>query len=278
MGGSDSRDADDVVAMIKAAGGEAVANYDNVVEGEKCVQTALDTWGRIDIIINNAGILRDASFMRMTPELWDTIHRVHGLGHYATTKAAWPHMWKQNYGRIVNVTSESGLYGIGGQTNYDYAKMGIVGFSSALAKEGAKKNIKVNTIAPGAATQLVMEYTATPQEVADIFIPDFVAPMACALAHESVPCTGRVFQAGGGYFTEVAWQRADGYMMDIRPENREQFTMETLAANWDTVTALPAPHGVPKEWANNTGAHKNRTFEQLQPILKANKKKAAAKL
>ena len=144
--GASSRAADKVVDEIKAAGGEAVANYDSVTDGEKIVQTAIDTWGRIDIVVNNAGILRDISFAKMTQQDWDLIYQVHVLGSYKVTKAAWPYMREQRYGRIVMTTSTSGIYGNFGQSNYSMAKMSLVGFAYTLAMEGAKRNINVNVI------------------------------------------------------------------------------------------------------------------------------------
>merc|ERR1712137_535587 len=136
--------ADAVVAEIKALGGEAVADYNNVVEGEKVVQTCIDAFGTVHIIINNAGVLRDKSFARMTPEQWDLVIKVHLYGCQSICKAAWPVMREQQYGRIVNITSVNGLYGQIGQTNYSAAKSGVIGFSKSLAQEGATKNIKVN--------------------------------------------------------------------------------------------------------------------------------------
>jgi len=120
--GHSSKAADVVVDEIKKAGGEAVANYDSVEDGDKIVQTALDTWGRIDIVINNAGILRDTTFLKMTDKDWDLIYRVHLKGSYAVTKAAWPHMRDKEYGRIIMTTSAAGIYGNFGQSNYSAAK------------------------------------------------------------------------------------------------------------------------------------------------------------
>ena len=196
-----SRVADEVVNEIKALGGEAVANYDSVEHGEKLVQTAIDAWGRIDVIVNNAGILRDVSFHKMKDKDWELIQLVHVTGVFKIIRAAWPHMREQKYGRIVNVTSTSGLYGNFGQANYSAAKMAVVGFSSTLAKEGEKRNIKVNTLAPGAGSR--MTATIMPPELVEAWKPDYVVPMAVCLAHESVPCSGQIFQAGGGWFSQV---------------------------------------------------------------------------
>lgn len=137
-----------VVEEIKAAGGKAVANYNSVTDGEKIIQTAIDNFGRIDILINNAGILRDISFKNMKDQDWDLIIDVHVNGAYKCAKAAWPHFRKQKYGRVINTASAAGLFGSFGQTNYSAAKLAMVGFTETLAKEGAKYNIHANVIAP----------------------------------------------------------------------------------------------------------------------------------
>jgi NAD(P)-dependent dehydrogenase (short-subunit alcohol dehydrogenase family) len=168
-GGPDSsgeRPADVVVREIKAAGGEAVANYDSCVEGEKVVATAIAAYGRIDIVINNAGILRDVSFHKMTDKDFSLVHLVHVKGAFSVTRAAWPHMREARYGRVVNITSVNGLYGAFGQANYSSAKSAMVGFTKTLAKEGAKRNIKVNVLAPGAGSR--MTKTVLPPDVVEV--------------------------------------------------------------------------------------------------------------
>ncbi|MBV8062132.1 MAG: SDR family oxidoreductase, partial [Nevskia sp.] len=152
-GGKSSAAADQVVAEIKALGGEAVANYDSVEDGARIVQTALDAFGTVDIVINNAGILRDSSFQKMTLEDWDLIQRVHLKGSFAVSHAAWPVMRDKGYGRIVMTTSAAGIYGNFGQANYSAAKLGILGLSNTLAIEGRAKNIHCNTIAPIAGSR-----------------------------------------------------------------------------------------------------------------------------
>jgi multifunctional beta-oxidation protein len=160
---NDVMNPDKVVAEIKAAGGKAVGDRNSVEDGEAVIKTCLDNFGGIHIIMNNAGILRDKSFAAMTDQQWDDVMKVHVRGTYKVTKAAWPHMYKQKYGRIINTSSSSGIYGNFGQANYSTAKLAIVGFTKALAREGQKNNILVNVIAPTAGT--AMTRTIMPEEV-----------------------------------------------------------------------------------------------------------------
>lgn len=180
--GDSSNPADLVVAEIKKAGGEAVANYDSVEFGEKIVKTAVDAFGTVDIVINNAGILRDVSFQKMKELDWDLIMKVHLKGAYSVTRAAWNIMREKKYGRIVNTGSSAGIYGSFGQVNYATAKLGLWGFSSSLAKEGEKRNIRTNCIAPLAGTR--MTATVMPAEVVEALKPEYVAPFVAFLASE----------------------------------------------------------------------------------------------
>lgn len=227
--GSDSRAADLVVEEIRKAGGKAVANYDSVEEGEKVVETALKAFGRIDIIVNNAGILRDKSFARMTDEDWDLVHRVHLRGTYKVIKAAWPYFVKQKYGRIINTASAVGLYGNFGQTNYSAAKLGIVGLTRTLALEGQKKNIICNVIAPNAGTR--MTATVMPPEMVEAFKPEYVAPLVAYLGHSSNEETGNIFEVGSGWIAQVRWQRSGGVGF---PANRP-LTPEQVAQEWPRI-------------------------------------------
>ncbi|MFH1514692.1 MAG: SDR family NAD(P)-dependent oxidoreductase, partial [bacterium] len=155
--GSSTSAADTVVKEIKKGGGKAVANYDSVATvegGENIVKTAVDNFGKVDIVINNAGILRDKSFVKMTEDEWDIVLAVHLKGAYCVTQPAFRLMKENGYGRIINTTSGAGLYGNFGQSNYCSAKMGVVGLMNNIAIEGAKYNIKCNTIAPIAASRL----------------------------------------------------------------------------------------------------------------------------
>src|SRR5678816_305206 len=134
--GKSASAADRVVAEIKEQGGEAIANHDSVEDGDKIVKTAIDAYGRLDILINNAGILRDVSFQKMTQADWDLVYKVHVLGTFRVTHAAWPHMRDAGYGRIISTASAAGIYGNFGQANYSMAKLGLHGFTQTLALEG----------------------------------------------------------------------------------------------------------------------------------------------
>jgi NAD(P)-dependent dehydrogenase (short-subunit alcohol dehydrogenase family) len=192
-----------VVDEISAAGGEAVANYDSVATpegGHAVVRTALDRFGRVDIIVNNAGILRDASFKNMGPDNVNPVLDVHLKGAFHVTQPAWEHMRAQNHGRIVNTSSGAGLFGNFGQSNYGAAKMGLVGLTRVLAVEGAKNDIKVNAIAPVAKTRMTEDLLGP---IADKMLPESVTPLVVFLAHEDCPVTGEVYALGGGRVARV---------------------------------------------------------------------------
>jgi multifunctional beta-oxidation protein len=229
---NDLMDPNGVVDEIRKAGGEAIPNKANVTDGEAVVKSAIDAYGRIDIIVNNAGILRDKAFTNMDDKLWNQVMEVHLRGTYKVTKAAWPYMLKQKYGRIVNTTSTSGIYGNFGQTNYAAAKCGILGFSRALAREGAKYNIFVNTIAPNAGT--AMTRTIMPEEMVQAFKPDYVAPMVVLLCSDKCPePTGGLFEVGSGWQGRTRWQRTGGHAFPIETK----LTPEEVLKHWgDVVT------------------------------------------
>ena len=242
-GEGSSRAADVVVNEIKAFGGKAAANYDSVEEGEKLVETAIKAFGRIDIVVNNAGILRDKSFSRMTDDDWKLVHRVHLRGTYKVTKAAWPHFLKQKYGRVINTASAVGLYGNFGQANYSagkvgrdtiefigVAKLGLVGLSNTLAIEGAKHNIIVNTIAPNAGTR--MTATVMPPEMVEALKPEYVAPLVCYLSHASNKSTAGIYEVGSGWIAKVRWQRAGGHGFPTKTP----LTPEAISQNWTSIT------------------------------------------
>ncbi|HEY2814800.1 MAG TPA: SDR family oxidoreductase [Acidimicrobiales bacterium] len=223
-GGSQTA-AQKVVDEVKGAGGEAVANYDSVATpegGASIVKTAMDTFGRVDIIINNAGILRDASFKNMTPDQLNPVLDVHLRGAFYVTQPAWTIMRDQGYGRIINTASGAGVFGNFGQTNYGAAKMGLVGFTRVLAVEGAKNNIKANAIAPVAKTRMTEELLGP---VADKLAPEFVTPVVTYLAHEDCPVSGEVYSVGGGRVARVFIGVTQGIVdHELSPESvRDRF-------------------------------------------------------
>jgi NAD(P)-dependent dehydrogenase (short-subunit alcohol dehydrogenase family) len=232
--GSSSEAADKVVAEIIEAGGEAVANYDSVENGDAIVRTALDNFDRIDVVVNNAGILRDSSFAKMTDEDWDLIYRVHALGVYRVTKAAWPVMLEQGYGRIVNTTSAAGLYGNFGQANYSFAKRGLVGLTNTLAIEGARKGIKANTIAPVAGSRLTE--TILPKEVVEALKPELVTPLVIKLCSEHSEETGSLFEVGAGWVSKLRWERSKGTCFD--PE--QELSAEQVDSAWAEICDFTA--------------------------------------
>lgn len=228
-GGASDAPAQKVVDEIKAAGGEATANFDSVEHGEAIVRTALDTYKRVDLVVNNAGILRDKSFHKMTDEDWDLIYRVHQLGTYQVTHAAWPHLREQQYGRVIMTTSAAGLYGNFGQANYSAAKLGILGLANTLAHEGQTKNIHVNTIAPIAGSRLTE--TVMPPELVEALKPEYVSPLVAWLCHEDCAENGGLFELGAGWFGKLRWQRTKG--ASIRPDG---VTVEAVKEQWPTIT------------------------------------------
>ncbi len=198
-GGSVSA-AEAVVAEIRAAGGEAIANSASVTDFaavQAMVQQAMDTWGRVDILVNNAGILRDKSFAKMDLADFALVMNVHLMGAVHCSKAVWGIMAAQKYGRIVMTTSSSGLYGNFGQSNYGAAKMALVGLMQTLAIEGAKNDIRVNCLAPTAATR--MTEGLMPEEVLQALQPEAVVPAMLVLASQDAP-TRTILCAGGGTF------------------------------------------------------------------------------
>ncbi|MEH6588553.1 MAG: SDR family oxidoreductase [Halioglobus sp.] len=227
--GKSSDAADAVVEEILQAGGEAVANYNSVEEGEAIIRTALDNFDGVDVVVNNAGILRDASFAKMTDEDWDLIYRVHVLGAYKVTKAAWPIMLQQGYGRIVNTASAAGIYGNFGQANYACAKRGLIGLTNTLAIEGAKKGIKANVIAPVAGSRLTE--SILPKEVVEALKPELVTPLVIKLCAENNQETGSLFEVGAGWISKLRWERSKGACFSPS----EELSAEQVEAAWEQI-------------------------------------------
>jgi len=244
-----------VADEINACGGEAVANFDNVATvqgGENIIKTALDAFGTVDILINNAGILRDKTFLKMEPENWQAVIDVHLSGAYNVSRPAFGVMKEKGYGRILMTTSAAGLYGNFGQTNYSAAKMGLVGLMNALKLEGQKHNIKVNTIAPLAASRLTQDIL-TP-DVIDKLKPELVAPMALYLVSEQCPVSGNIYNVGMGSFNRAAIVTGAGAVVG---DGGEIPTPGQLLGQWESVTHLKGA----KEYWNAT--------EQVGDVLQA---------
>ncbi len=242
--GDDRNAAQRVVDEIKAAGGEAVADTNSVATpegGKAIVQSALDAFGRVDIVINNAGILRDKSFTNMTPDLLYPVIDVHLKGAFHVTQPAFVQMREQGYGRIISTSSAAGLFGNFGQTNYGAAKMGLVGLTRVLAVEGAKYNIKANAIAPIALTRMTEDLLG---KLGDKLGPEHIAPIVAFLAHEDCPATGRVFSVGGGRVAEVLIAEAQGW-------TSPGHTVEDVRDHWAQITD-PKDFAVPASIADET--------------------------
>ena len=234
--GASHNAADVVVDEIKKAGGQAVANYDSVATvegGENMVKTAVDNFGKLDILINNAGILRDKSLSKMTEQEWDIIHQVHLKGAFCCTKPALEAMKKNAYGRVMFTTSGAGLYGNFGQANYAAAKTGLLGFMHVVSIEGAKYNIKANTIAPIAASRLTED--VMPPEMFAKLKPEFVMPLVLYLVSEDNQDTSMIFNCGGGWYSRSAIVCAPGVIIG---DGKRAITPEEIKDNWKKITSL----------------------------------------
>ncbi len=230
--GSDATPAQQVVDEIKSNGGEAVANYDSVSDWEgaqNIIKTAIDSYGKLDILINNAGILRDKSMMKMEEEDYKKVMAVHMDGTYFCTKAALPHLRENNYGRVIGTSSGAGVYGNFGQTNYGAAKMGIAGLMRSVKQEGAKYNILANTIVPVAGTRLTA--TVFPPDIVEKLKPEYVAPIVGWLCSDQCNVSGEIFSAGGGYFSRIAIMEGPGVFFDVEAD----LTLENVVDNLDDI-------------------------------------------
>ncbi|PRY02074.1 SDR family oxidoreductase [Allonocardiopsis opalescens] len=246
--GSSDTPARRVVEEIAAAGGQAVVDGGDVSteEGaEGVVRTALEAYGRVDVVVNNAGILRDRSVKNITAAEWDAVLAVHLRGSFLVARAAFPHMRENGYGRVLNTSSPSGLFGNFGQVNYASAKMGLIGLTRTLAIEGAKYDITANAIAPVAYTRMTEDLF--PPEMAGRLGPERVTPLVVYLVHESCAATGEVYTVGGGRVARVFVAEGPGYV-------QEDATAEDIRDNWPQISA-ERPYTVPRDIGEQTTGH-----------------------
>jgi NAD(P)-dependent dehydrogenase (short-subunit alcohol dehydrogenase family) len=252
--GGSSAAAEAVVAEIKAAGGEAIANGSSVTDDAGValmVKHAMDAWGRIDILIANAGILRDKSFSKMEIADFELVLNVHLMGTVKPAKAVWEIMREQNYGRIVVTTSSSGMYGNFGQSNYGAAKLGIIGFMNTIKLEGQKNNIHINAISPVAATR--MTENLMPPAVLEKLKPEFVTPGVVYLASEDAP-TGVILTAGAGVFAVARLYETEGVYL-----GEGGLSVEEVRDNWARISD---PTG--QQAYVNGGEQSGKFFRKMQ--------------
>ena len=252
--GGSSAAADAVVAEIKAFGGEAIANGSSVTDDAGValmVKHAMDAWGRIDILIANAGILRDKSFAKMEMSDFELVVNVHLMGTVKPTKAVWEIMREQNYGRIVVTTSSSGMYGNFGQANYGAAKLGIIGFMNTIKLEGQKNNIHINAISPVAATR--MTENLMPPAVLEKLKPEYVTPGVVYLASEEAP-TGAILTAGAGAFAMTRLFETEGVYL-----GEGGLSVEEVRDNWAKISD---PNG--QQAYVNGGEQSGKFFRKMQ--------------
>jgi NAD(P)-dependent dehydrogenase (short-subunit alcohol dehydrogenase family) len=226
--GGDKSPADTVVEEIIDLGGEAVADANSVATaegGQAIVNTAVEAFGTVDVVVNNAGILRDKTFHNLTPELLEPVVDVHLLGAFYVTMPAWKIMRENNYGRVINTSSNSGILGNFGQANYGAAKMGLVGLTRVLANEGRKHNIMANAIAPVAKTRMTEDLLGP---LGDALDPALVTPLVCWLASQDCTTTGEVYSAAGGIISR--------FFIGLTPGIHDPaLTVESVRDNWDAI-------------------------------------------
>lgn len=231
--GTNDSIAQSLAMQIVADGGNAVACTESVEDGARIVDAAMTHFGRIDGVINNAGILRDASFHNVTDEDWEAVYRVHVLGAYRVTRAAWPILRERNYGRVVMIGSASGIFGNYGQTTYCAAKMALYGLARALAIEGRSRNILVNVLAPAAASR--MTDSVAPPEISARLPPEAVSPVAAYLCHACCSDSGELWEALAGCVRKYRWERSVGIR---RPPH--SLTPEIVASNYAAISNFNA--------------------------------------
>ena len=225
--GADSSVAEEVAEEIRASGGQAVASTDSVAgrgSAARIIETAISSFGRVDAAVSNAGILRDVSFQKMTDEQWDAVLRTHLYGAFYLAKAAWPHWREQQHGRLVVLTSSTGLFGNFGQANYGAAKLGVVGLIHTLAIEGTKYNILANALSPMGATR--MTAGMQDEERSRQFDPARVAPAVAYLCSDECTESGIIVRSGGGHHSRVALMQSPGVDFDTIP------TLQRFGESW----------------------------------------------
>ena len=255
-GSSDAAEA--VVTKIKEAGGEAIANGSSVTDDagvDNMIKQTMDAYGRIDVLVNNAGVLRDKSFAKMEINDFTFVVDVHLFGTMKPTKAVWPIMKEQGYGRIMVTSSSSGLYGNFGQANYGAAKLGVVGFMNTLKLEGQKDNIHINALAPVAWTR--MTENLMPAEMEDMLTPERVTPAVVFMCSEGAP-TGKIICAGAGAYTSAAIVETKGAYLGENP------SAEDVAENWETISKIDDAAKALFQGGEQTG----RMFELIQEASK----------
>lgn len=235
-------------SLEKEFGIEAIGNTDSVLDADRIVDATVKRFGTVHILINNAGILRDKSFANMTQEDWDRVYQVHMLAAFRMTKAVWPHMKQQSYGRIVFASSPAGIYGSFGQANYSAMKSGLIGLTKTLAIEGRKNNIFVNAIAPLAATRM------SDGVIPGIEIMDAskIAPLVVFLSHDSMQQTGQLFECAGGWIGTLRWEKSEGVRI---PEN----TPEAVSKEWKKIL----------DFSKNTSHPSNGTESIMEIVQKS---------
>ena len=258
--GASSDAAMDVVALIEAAGGEAFAHGANVAnfdEVQDMVAQAMEKWGRVDILINNAGILRDKSFSKMDLADFKLVMDVHLMGSVNCSKAVWEIMRGQNYGRIVMTTSSSGMYGNFGQSNYGAAKMAVLGFMNTLVLEGGKNNIHINGLAPTAGTRMTEDLM--PPEMLALLTAESVTAAALVLCDESAP-TKNILCAGAGGYAKASMYETDGIFLA-----QDEQSPEFIVAAWDEISD-PSNHQALESGGKQTEKFLMKAMAALQGV------------
>lgn len=227
------RTADLTVAEIREFGGKAIASYEHCMQGRRIVQEAIQAFGGVHILVNNAGILLDSSFQKMSKENWEKVYETHLKGTFMMTSACWPHFRAQKFGRIINTSSVAGIHGNFGQANYSTAKLGIHGFTNTIAREGERRNILCNTIAPLALTGMTQDLL--PKEVHPGFSTEFITPLVICLAHPTNKRNRQLYAAGGSWMCAFRWEKTEGITFDT------PFTVDNLAPRFEEILDFSKP-------------------------------------